>query len=280
MVALACATKAYRDQCYDSDMQYTNIQAAIPNSNISGNYIRSFLFRISLSTIFTTFFRLYILKNGLVGPLIDMVFTLVPSPKMRANENKFITDEVQQTWKSLLPSRSTITFPPSSGSQWSETRHICSLQFELPRANLHWFTSLYWLNMNICFSEILGCSLFEHNLILQTCCKPINRQGRSHQPEGPDSTAPGLRPAPAGGWSWRVAAARSTVASCSKQQKNVFGSDDSINALSRPESGRWSYLERVQQALGQVFSSKGESSLIFWAMLTGRGSRTCSTRLP
>lgn len=41
-----------------------------------------------------------------------------------------------------------------------------------------------------------------------------------------------------------------------------------------------SYLTKVQLALGHVIISKGVSSLIFGAVLSGRGSSTCSTRLP
>lgn len=40
------------------------------------------------------------------------------------------------------------------------------------------------------------------------------------------------------------------------------------------------YLHRLQQALGPLLSSRGVSSLIFGTVVTGRGSRTCSTRLP
>lgn len=154
-------------------MQYTNIQDESLNLWKWIPFILLLVF--TLHHCYHVFQTLHFKKSALVGPPKDTVCTLVLSPKMKANENKFITEEGQPTWKSLLRSSSTIIFPPSSGSQWSETRHICSLQFELPGANLHWFTSFPWLNMNICFSETLGCSLFEHNLILQTCYKPINR---------------------------------------------------------------------------------------------------------
>lgn len=40
------------------------------------------------------------------------------------------------------------------------------------------------------------------------------------------------------------------------------------------------YLTKAQLALGQVTISRGVSSLILGAVLSGRGSRTCSTRLP
>ena len=43
---------------------------------------------------------------------------------------------------------------------------------------------------------------------------------------------------------------------------------------------RYAHLHNVQQALGQLFSSRGVSSLIFCAVLMGRGSSTCSTKLP
>lgn len=75
--------------------------------------------------------------------------------------------------------------------------------------------------MNTRSSEVLGCSLFVHHLILQTRCKPIKRRGRAHQPGGTGSTAPGLRPAPAGGWGRRAAAARSTGESCQTTKRTM-----------------------------------------------------------
>ena len=79
-----------------------------------------------------------------------------------------------------MSSWSTIMFPSSLGTQWTETRHTCSLQFALPRANLHWFTSFYWPNMNICCSITLCCSVDEHNLILWLRRKPMNTKRRVH----------------------------------------------------------------------------------------------------
>lgn len=43
------------------------------------------------------FLGLYIEKSALLSQLIDIVCTLVLSPKMKANENKFITEEGQPT---------------------------------------------------------------------------------------------------------------------------------------------------------------------------------------
>lgn len=213
----------------------------------------------------------------------DIVCTAL-SYKMEVNQNKFITDEVPRTWKSLLYACSAIMFPSSSGTQWTETWHTCSLQFELPRTNLHWFTSFHWLNINVCFSKLLRCIVIKHNLIPRICCKPMNTKRKIclaltsqkilivlHQVWGQHQGVVGVEgwlqfiplwgPAPKGKSSMRLI-----------RSKAFF--------FSRIEWSTQCYLDRVQQALGQVLSSKGVSSLIFWAVLTGRGSRTCSTKLP
>lgn len=71
---------------------------------------------------------------------------------------------------------------------------------------------------------------------------------------------------------------------CSSFHCGVLQKKKSVNvgsaAILAEEEASGSYLANVQHALGEVLSSSGVSSLIFCAVLIGRGSRTCSTTLP
>lgn len=160
-----------------------------------------------------------------------------------------------------------MSFKTSVKRPWFLEGKLCAAM------SCHYLFTVLW------FQKTLICIIFEHNLIfwIYWCVRTQKTAFNTYQQE--DSIAPNPRPTLRDDWSWRVAAARSTVESCSTRQ---IICETSRNR--RTLSGkRWSaqpYLARVQQALGQVFSSKGVSSLIFWAVLNGRGSKTCSTKLP
>lgn len=77
-------------------MQYTNIQD-IQQESRNPSTLNPFL----LLSVFTlrhhVFQTLHVKKSALVTPPIDLVCTLVLSPKMKANENKFRPKEGQPT---------------------------------------------------------------------------------------------------------------------------------------------------------------------------------------
>lgn len=179
-----------------------------------------------------------------------------------------------------LYSSTIIMFPSLSGSQWADTWNTCSLQFGLPRANLHWFTSSHWLYAFMLRRNVTLHSIWTHLIRL---CKPMYTKRKIclgltgqkilivlHQVWGQHQGVVRVE-----GWLQLI-----PLWSPAPKKKINYETDRIRGTFSRMKWSTQRYLARVQQALGQVLSSKGVSSLIFWAVLIGRGSRTCSTKLP